>query len=393
VPRVLLQTVAVALMNIRSIPVRWLPSLTTAAAIGGVVLMLVAALSIAQGLRAAFDSSGADNVAVIVKQSSTDEFSSSVPLDALPVIESAAGAISTDVTVSPELSVIADFPLKDGESTAHAIVRGVTAAAVRVRKHFRIVEGRMLRFGTEEIVVGSGAAREYEGLAIGQTVKSGRNVWKVVGRFEDGGSIAESEIWTDIAAMQGAFRRKDVIHSVRVLLPAAEDFDRLKSALLADPRVTVNVERETQFNARQWRRLRELILGAGWIVAAMTSLGAVIAALNTMYDAIQRREREIATLRAVGFGAAAVLCSVLLEALLLGAAGALLGGMAAYSLMNGVHTSNFNWENLSQVTFAFAVTPGVLATGVGFGMLLAALGGLPPSVAAVRKQVVEGLRD
>jgi putative ABC transport system permease protein len=184
-----------------------------------------------------------------------------------------------------------------------------------------------------------------------------------------------------------------VIHSVRVLLPAAEDFDRLKSALLADPRVTVNVERETQFNARQWRRLRELILGAGWIVAAMTSLGAVIAALNTMYDAIQRREREIATLRAVGFGAAAVLCSVLLEALLLGAAGALLGGMAAYSLMNGVHTSTFNWENLSQVTFAFAVTPGVLATGVGFGMLLAALGGLPPSVAAVRKQVVEGLRD
>ena len=196
----------------------------------------------------------------------------------------------------------------------------------------------------------------------------------------------------DSRVLQQAYNRGSFFQSLRVRLLDASAFDAFRAALAADPRLSVRVERESIFYAEQSAFLRTLVTSAGWAIALMMGVGAVFAALNTMYNAVSSRTREIATLRAIGFGATPVVASVLVEAMLLGLLGGLLGGVVAFLGLNGLRSSTLNWQNFSQITFAFTVTPRLVFSGMAYGLLLTFIGGLVPGLRAARAPVTSGLR-
>jgi len=251
----------------------------------------------------------------------------------------------------------------------------------------------MFAAGSNEIIIGTGAAQQFEGLGVGQSVRWGSGTWTVVGRFSERGGISESEAWGDARVIAQAYNRGTTYQSVRALLSSAAAFDDFKDVLTADPRVNVRIERERDFYAEQSKFLRTLVTTAGWTLALMMGFGAVFAALNTMSIAVDGRTREIATLRALGFGAAPVVVSVMAESLLLGSLGGLLGGAIAYVAFDGLRSSTLNWQNFSQVTFAFTVTPSLVFTGIAYGLVLTLLGGLMPAIRGARLPIAAGLRE
>lgn len=389
------QVRAVTAMNLRNLPQRAASSAVAVVGVAGVTLVLVAVLSVAEGFRAALELSGSPDVAIVLRSGSTDELTSGLQQQLVPVIADARGvAREADgaPVVSPELYVVVDVPIRGKGSAANAPLRGVGPFAARIRRELRIVEGRMFQPGTSEVIVGDGAAQQYDGLEVGRTVRWGTTTWTIVGRFTDGGGVAESEIWSDARVLQQAYNRGSLFQSLRVRLESAAAFAAFRDALAADPRLSVRVERETTFYAEQSAFLRSLVTSAGWTIAVMMGIGAVFAALNTMYNAVSARVREIATLRALGFGATPVLASVLVEAMLLGLLGGLIGGLVAYLALNGLRSSTLNWQNFSQITFAFTVTPRLVVSGMLYGLVLTLLGGLLPGWRAARAPVTVGLR-
>ncbi len=389
------QVVAVTGMNLRNLPARWASSLVAIVGVAGVTLVLVAVLSIAEGFRAALEKSGSDDVAILLRSGSTDELTSGITQDLIPIVGDAPSVLrlgGRQSVVSPELYVVVDAQIRGKTSAANVPFRGVGPFAPSIRKNFRLIEGRMFEPGTNEIVVGRGAALQYEGLEVGSQVNWGPGRWRIVGVFTDGGGVAESEVWGDSRVVQQAYNRGSFYQSIRVKLQNAGAFDTFKEAVARDPRVNARIERESVFYAEQQQFLQALVSSAGWTLAVMMGLGAVFAALNTMYNAVADRVREIATMRAMGFGATPVVVSVLVEALVLGAIGGLLGGILAYAFLNGMRSSTLNWQNFSQITFAFTVTPSLVATGILYGLVLTTIGGLVPGIRAARAPIVSGLR-
>jgi putative ABC transport system permease protein len=237
--------------------------------------------------------------------------------------------------------------------------------------------------------VGRAAARQYVGLEVGRSHRWGENEWTVVGIFEANGGVPESEIWADAGVVQGAYRRGNSYQSVYAKLESPASFDAFKDALTADPRLNVTVIRETEYYAEQSVLLHQLIRTIGFMIAILMGIGAVFGAVNTMYTAVATRTREIATLRALGFGSLPVVFSVLAESMLL----ALLGGVLAYAAFNGYRTATINWQTFSQVAFAFAVTPSLLVQGLTYALVMGFLGGMLPALRAARLPVVTALRE
>ncbi len=224
-------------------------------------------------------------------------------------------------------------------------------------------------------------------------MKWGNNEWRIVGEFTDGGSVSESEIWTDARVLQSAYSRGDTFQTVRALLISAGNFKAFKQALSNDPRVSLTVLTEHEFYAAQSALLSTLIRGAGTVLGLLMGVGAVFGALNTMYSAVAARGTEIATLRALGFGGLPVAVSVIIEALLLGLLGGALGALLAYCAFNGLQTSTMNYQSFTQVSFAFSVTPTLIITGTAYALLLALIGGLFPAIHAARRPIIAGLRQ
>ncbi len=387
---------AVTAMNVRNIPERWASSLVAVVGVAGVTLVLIAVLSIAAGFRQALELSGSEDVAIILRAGATNEMSSGFGQDQVTVISDAPG-IQRDANgkplVSAELYVLAEGKLRGKEAGANMPFRGVSPMASKLRKSFKIEEGRMMREGTNEVLVGSGVAANYVGLEVGQKARWGNTDWDIVGRFSDDGGIAESEAWGDAVLIQQVWNRGSSYQSVRARLTSAGALDELKDALTKDPRVQVTVKREPEFYAEQQEVMSTFINVAGWVFAAMMGLAAVFASLNTMLNAVASRVREIATLRAMGFGALPVVASVLAEAILLGAAGGLLGGLLAFVFLNGMQSSTLNFQTFSQITYAFTVTPQLMVTGIIYGLVLTFVGGLLPGIRAARMPITSGLRE
>jgi putative ABC transport system permease protein len=262
-----------------------------------------------------------------------------------------------------------------------------------VRDEVSITEGRMFQFGTNEVVVGQGASRQFVGLELGNEVRSGENTWTVVGVFEANGGIAETEIWVDARVLQGAYRRGNSYQTVLARLESAESFDTFRDWLTSNPQLNVQVRRETDYYAQQSQAISGLVQGVGFAIAALMGIGAVFGAILTMYTAVSTRAREIATLRALGFNAASVVCSVLAESLALGAIGGVIGGVAAYLAFNGYQTSTMNFQTFSQVAFAFRVTPRLLVIGLVYALLMGLAGGLFPAIRAARLPIPAALRE
>jgi putative ABC transport system permease protein len=389
------QMLALTALTLRTLPQRLGPATVAVIGIAGVVLIVVAVLSVNEGFRRTLELAGSDRVAVVLRGSSTSEMASSFTEEQVRIIQEAPGIARDAIgpVASAELFTAVDQPKRTTGTPANAPLRGIEPAGIRTREHFRLLQGRLFVPGRLEVIVGRGAAHTLSGLDVGQRVKWGNNDWLVVGQFADGGSVAESEIWTDARVLQNAYSRGNSFQTVRALLATPASFVALKAQLSGDPRLNVAVLTEREFYAAQSAVVATVVRSAGTALAVLMGIGAIFGALNTMYSAVAARSVEIATLRALGFGASAVVVSVIVEALVLGAIGGILGAGIAYVAFNGFETSTLNYASFSQVSFAFSVAPALIAGGIGYALLLAFIGGVFPAVQAARQPIIAGLRE
>ena len=340
--------------------------------------------------------SGTPSRALVLRAGSDTEMTSGIEGPETRIIKEAPGIRHDGSTVlaSAELYVIIDLPKKSSpDSPANVPMRGIEPAGIPAREEVSIVEGRMFRFSTNEVIVGRAASRQFVGLNVGDTIVSGQNRWVVAGIFEADDGVAETEIWCDVHTLQDVYRRLNAFSLVTVRLDTIESFDTFSQWLMTNPQVHVNVYRETEYYQSRSQTLTGLINGLGFGIASLMGIGAVFGAILTMYTAVASRAREIATLRALGFNAMAVVVSVLAESVVIGAIGGLIGGAAAYLAFNGYQTSTMNFQTFSQVAFAFRVTPRLLATGLFYALSIGLIGGLFPAIRAARQPIPSALRE
>ena len=381
--------------NLRSVRARWTSAIVAVVGIAGTVGVFVAMLSLANGFRATLVSSGSPDNALIVRGGATSEMTSGVALDAVKIIQDAPGIARgpSGPLVTAEAVLMAPIPLRSTGTDANVEVRGVSPNVLEIRKGVRIIEGRMFSPGLAEVVVGKNANTTYSGLTLGNTIGLGTVQWKVVGVFDAGGSSFDSEVWGDPHLLTAAYNRPDTFfQSVTAHLTSRESLTQLREALTNDPRLNVDVLREIDYYAKQSTRMTTLITRLGGFVAFVMAIGAVFGALNTMYSAVADRGKEIATMRALGFGGPSVVFSFLLEALLISFVGGLLGCLAVLRL-NGITTSTINFQTFSNLAFNFKITPGLLAEGIVFALVMGVLGGLFPAVRAAGLPVATALRE
>lgn len=381
--------------NLRSVKARWTSAIIAVLGIAGTVAVFVAMLSLARGFKATLVRSGLPQNALVRRAGSTSEMDGAVSLDQVKVISDAPGIArgKAGSLLSAEVVVIAAFVLKSTGTDANVQVRGVSAAALQVRDNVRIVAGRFFQPGLNELVVGKNSALSYVGLGLGDTVKFGGGTWRVVGIFDAGGSAFDSEVWCDSAVLNQVYHRpENIFQSVTAHLTSSDALRVFKDSLTSDPRLTVQVDRERDYYDKQSRALTTLIVVLGMIVAVVMGVGAVFGALNTMYSAVAERSREIATMRALGFGAGSVVLSFIVEALLISLLGGVLGCIVVLPL-NGFTTGAMNFQTFSYLAFAFQVTPDLLLAGIAFALLMGLIGGAPPAVRAARRPVAVALRS
>ena len=380
--------------NLRSVRARWTSSVVAVLGIAGTVGVFVAMLSMAKGFQATLVASGSAGNALVTRAGATSEMTGAVSLDEVKVLQDAPGVAhgADGPIMTPEVVVIAPFPLIRTGTDANVQVRGVSPKALEVRSKVKIIEGRFFQPGLTELIVGRNVASTYAGLALGDTVKFGGGTWHVVGVFDAGGSAFDSEVWCDSVVLNQTYKRPDTIYqSVTVHLTSPDALQQFKDSVTADPRMSVDVTREVDYYSKQSRAVTTLIVVLGTMIAIVMGIGAVFGALNTMYSAVSERSREIATMRALGFGGPSVVISFLIEALLISFLGGVLGCLAALPL-NGLTTSTMNFQTFSSLAFAFRITPVLLMTGIVFALFMGVVGGLPPAIRAARRPVAHALR-
>ncbi len=390
------QIIAVTSVNIRSIRQRLGSSSVAIVGIAGVVLVFVAVLSIAEGVNNTMKASGDPNTVLVLRAGSDTEMTSGLGGDQVRVIQDAPG-IARDGSgaplASPELFVVVDHPLKRSGSAANVPLRGVTPEAFKVHDRMKIVEGRNIEFGKNEIIAGRAATRQFAGLTVGTMLKWGESTWQLVGIFEEGGSVSESELWCDVKVLQPAYRRGNSYQSLYAKLESPDSFQQLKDSLTSNPQLTVTAMRAPDYYGTQTETLQRIIRTIGGIIAVLMGVGAVFGAVITMYTAVASRTREIATLRALGFGGLPVVLSVLTEATILAVIGGIIGAAIAWAAFDGYQTATMNFQSFSQIAFSFAVTPALLLQALVYSVAMGLLGGLFPAWRAARLPVVTALRE
>lgn len=389
------QILSVTAFNLRSIPERKGAVIAAAVGIAGVVAVLVGVLSIAAGFRAAMTVSGADDVAIVLRSGADSEMTSGLSREEVRLIADAPGVARTadGPLASAELFVMINLPKRSTGTDANVPLRGVEKAAIPVRGNIRFVEGKNFEPGRNEVIVGQGAARAFAGLEVGRKFRVGQNDWMVVGVFSGGGGAAESEIWTDAAVLQPAYHRGDSFQSVCAKLTSTHAYLQFSNAVATNPQLKVKALRQGEFLAEQSSMLTSFIEDFGVSIAALMALGALFGALNTMYSAVAGRTREIATLRALGFGSSPIILSVIFEALALAVVGGAVGAAAAYLAFDGFKTATMNWQTFSMIAFAFTVTPQLLVSAIIWAASIGLLGGLFPAIRAARLPIAAGLRE
>ncbi len=389
------QIIAVTWLNLRNLPRRLASSAVAVVGVAAVVLVFAAVLSMAAGLERTMMSAGSDDTAVIMRQGSTSELNSGLSNEQTLIIANAPGVLKNGDTavMSAELYVVADVKKRSTQSDANVPFRGIQAGAFDVRRDVRIAKGRMFEEGKNEIIVGEAAQSEFVGLGVGETIRFGQTEWAIVGTFDAGGSVSESELWTDVRVLQAAYRRGNSFQSVRVKLESPESIEILRQALTEDPRIDPDIMSEREYYSSQSQGLVTFIKIIGYPLTFLMAIGSIFGALNSMYASVSVRGKEIATLRALGFGPTAVLCSTVIESVLLALAGGVLGGLLAFLVFNGFQVSTLNGPSFSQVVFDFAVTPELLGQGMRAALVIGVVGGLFPAIRAARLPVATALRE
>jgi putative ABC transport system permease protein len=381
--------------NFRSVRARWTSAIVAVLGIAGTVGVFVAVLSLARGFRATLVSSGSADNAIAMRAGATSEMMSGVNLDTVKILQDEPGVAreNGEPLLTSEVVVIAPFPLRSTGTDANAQVRGVSPNVLTIRRNVKIVEGRMFQPGLAELAVGRNAAASYSALTLGNKVHFGGGEWTVTGIFDAGGSAFDSELWCDARVLDDVYKRpNNIFQSATVRLSSPDAFQTFKDAVTKDPRLNVEVSREVDYYAKQSQTMTRLITVLGGLVAVVMAIGAVFGALNTMYSAVAERGREIATMRALGFGALAVVFSFLIEAVLISFVGGVLG-CAAVLPLNGFTTGAMNWQTFSHLAFAFKVTPDLLGGGIVFALGMGVAGGLFPAIHAALRPVAAALRS
>ena len=389
------QIMAVVAYNLRTLPQRRGSAVTTAVGIAGVVIVLVGVLAIAAGFERALSAGGAKDIVLVVRSGADTEMNSSLSREETRLIADAPGISrnNKEPLASAELFVIINLPKRSTGTDANVPLRGVSPSSFEVRGNITMVQGRRFEPGKNEVIIGAGAARAFAGLDLGSQIKLGQNTWDIVGIFTANGGASESEIWSDADVLQPAYNRAETYQSVYARLNSAGSFTEFKDALTTNPQLKVKVTTLETYFKEQSGMVGEFIRKIGVTIAVLMSIGALFAALNTMYGAVSARTREIATLRALGFGSGPIVASVLVESIVLAILGGILGASAAWIAFDGYQASTINWQSFSQVTFSFAVTPALLAVAIFLAAFLGLLGGILPAIRAARLPIANALRD
>ena len=389
------QIIAVTWLNIRNVPQRLGASMVAVIGVAAVVLVFAAVLSMAKGFERTMIAAGADDTAIIMRSGSTSELNSGLSHEQTLIVANSPGVQKDGDTplASAELYVVVDIKKKSTNEDANVPLRGVQPAAFQVRNNVELVEGRMFEPGRNEFVVGRAAQQEFVGLEVGSTIRFGQTDWSVVGAFSAGGSVSESELWTDVRVLQDAYRRGNSYQSIRVRLEDKDELTALEKLLTDDPRIDPDVLSEKAYYSAQAEPLSRFIRAVGYPLTILMSIGAVFGALNSMYSSVSARGKEIATLRALGFGPVPVMVSTIVESTLLAAAGGVIGGAAAFLIFNGFRVSTLNGASFSQVVFDFAVTGDLLLQGIVAALIIGVIGGFFPAIRAARLPVAQALRE
>ncbi|MGH7504788.1 MAG: ABC transporter permease [Longimicrobiales bacterium] len=378
--------------NIRSLIRRPATSLATALGIALVVLTFVGMLALANGFRASLVSTGRPDNVFVLRKGATSEIQSGISREHAAILRSypeIAKLPDGRPMASSDVYVVVAKPRINGSET-NMPVRGVGPEATVVRDRVAIVEGRMFEPGRAEVIVGTGLVGRMRDTDIGDRLQFGQQDFTVVGHFDAGGSVFESEVWGDNETLMSVFRGP-VYQSVVMRLSDPDAFDRLQARIDAEPRLQVDLKPESQFFAEQSSLLTNVLRFIAIFVTAIMAVGAVFGAINTMDAMVASRGREIALLGTLGFRRRSIMASFLVESLLVALAGGLLGCLLALPI-NGIRTSTTNWQSFGEVAFAFRVTPGSLLAGIGFALVMGLVGGLLPAWRAARGVVAVGLR-
>jgi ABC-type antimicrobial peptide transport system permease subunit len=379
-----------SLYNLRS---RRLTTTMTAVGMALVVFVFTAVLMLAHGLERTMVGTGSPDNALITRRSATAETQSFIARDQAQVIlaadEIARGADGAPIAGAETVSII-NLPKRGTGKPSNVQIRGASSMTLTLRPQVTLVEGRMWQSGSSEIIVGRAIASRFQGAGLGETLRFALRDWTVVGVFDGGGTGFDSEIWVDADQMMQAFRRT-IFSSVLVRVPDEQAFNALKARLEADPRLTVDVTRETAYYSAQSEVLANFIRVLGLLVTAIFSLGAMIGAMITMYAAVANRTSEIGTLRALGFSRRAISSAFVAEALALSLLGGLLGVGTAW-LLRFVHISAVNFATFTEIAFGFSLSPMIVLQSLLFAVLMGFVGGVLPAIRAGRLRIVDALR-
>lgn len=382
--------------SVRNLMVRWPSAVAATIGIAGAVAVFVAMLALAHGFRAAAVDGGSADNALVRRAGAQMEVDSMLALEEVNVVADTLTALVPGPEgglTSPEVVVIGSFALRDTGTDAYLQLRGVSPKALAVRPSIRVTAGRFPGPGLNELILGRNVAASYAGFDVGQVVRFAGVAWMVVGVFDARGTSFDSEVWADANALAQAFQRPPGLYqSVTIRIPQADAYHRLQAALASNPRLTVQVDRERDYYERQSRLVTSLLRVAGAAIGLVMAAGAVVGALNTMYATVAERAREIACLRAIGFGSASVVTAILIEAQCIAVAGGLCGCLVAL-LLNGVTTRSLNPQTQSYLAFAFQVTPTLLLAGMLFAIVMGFVGGLPPALRAARARIATVLAE
>jgi len=388
------QILAITGMNIRTILQRSGASIVIIIGIAGSVAVMVSLLAMAEGLSKTIASTGQVDRALIFREGSNSEMSSGIAMTDLAIIENTQGIKKSEdgPMIAAEIFTIIDLKKKGAVDTSNLPLRGVQEMSFKIRPELKIIEGENFFPGRGEVIVGKGAANEYEGLELGNKIKIRDSEWTVVGIFSTGGDVHESEIWADLAVTQGAFRRGASASIAIVQMEENASITDLGATLELDPRLDLKVQGEADFYEEQSSGASSVIQVFGYAVAVIMAIGAVFAALNTMYSAVSTRLVEIGTLRAVGFHGSSVLFALMIESMFLALLGGLLGAGLSYLIFNGYTVSTLASVSFTQTAFDFAVTGEIIGQGLILALIVGFLGGVLPARRAATQDITEALR-
>ena len=377
----------------RNLWTRKVTTLLTASGMALVVFVFAAVLMLDAGLKKTLVSTGTFDNAILLRQSSQTEIQSAVYRDQASLIETfpeVARGVDGAPLVSKETLVLTQIPKRGSDRPQNVVVRGLSPMGVQLRPQVRIVDGRMFRPGTSEIIVGHGIAEGFEGVGIGERQRFAGREWTVVGTFDGGKSGFDSEVWGDVEQMMQAFRRT-AYSSVIVRLRERADIGALEKRIAGDQRVILDAKPEPTFYEEQSKTLSQFISILGITLSIIFSIGAMIGAMITMYAAVASRTAEIGTLRALGFRRSSILAAFLIESILLAIVGGLMGLVLA-SFLQAFTITTMNWQSFSQLAFGFDLTPRIVVVTFVFAIFMGLVGGFLPSVRAARLEIVDSLR-